>query len=154
VPAILLGGSGTNTLSAAGSSANNVLVGGAGKDILTGSTGRDILIGGGGADKLHAGSGGDVLIGGITTLDDDLMALAALLAEWSSNDSYQTRVQDLFGTGSGGQNGNTFLDDATVINDAAINHLFGGSSNGQDWFFLEGTDRVSGVQAGEIVSST
>jgi hypothetical protein len=154
VPAILLGGSGTNTLSAVGSSANNVLVGGAGKDVLTGGTGRDILIGGGGADKLHAGTGGDVLIGGSTTLDDDLMALAALLAEWSSSDSYQTRVQDLFGTGSGGQNGNTFLDEATVVNDAAINQQFGGSSSGQDWFFLEGTDRVSGVQAGEIVSLT
>ncbi len=150
VPAILLGGSGTNTLSAAGSSVGNVLVGGPGKDSLTGGTGRDILIGGGGADTLHAGSGGDVLIGGRTAFDANLTALAALMAEWSSGDSYQTRVQDLFGTGTGGQNGSTLLDASTVINDAAINQLFSGS--GQDWFWLEATDKISVVATGESVT--
>ncbi len=152
VPAILLGGRGNNTLSAAGSSVGNVLVGGAGKDSLTGGSGADVLIGGGGADTLHAGSGGDVLIGGSTTLDANLQALAAVLAEWDdSSDSYTTRVQNLFGTGSGGLNGSTFLDDPTVINDAAINQLFGGS--GQDWFWLEGKDKISGVKTAEIVTS-
>jgi hypothetical protein len=155
VSAILLGGSGTNMLSAAGSSAGNVLVGGAGKDVLTGGSGADILIGGGGAGTLKAGagSGGDVLIGGSTKFDANLQALALLLAEWDSSDSYTTRVQDLFGTGTGGQNGNTLLDDSTVINDAAINQLFGSGGSGQDWYWLEGTDRISGVKTGEIVSS-
>jgi Ca2+-binding RTX toxin-like protein len=151
VPAILLGGSGTNTLSAAGSSAGNVLVGGPGKDSLTGGSGADILIGGGGTDTLKAGSGGDVLIGGSTTLDANLMALAAVLAEWDSGDPYATRVQNLFGADTGGLNGSAFLNQATVVNDAAINQLFGGS--GQDWLWLEGTDKVSGVKAGEIVSA-
>jgi Ca2+-binding RTX toxin-like protein len=40
IPAILFGGTGTNTISAAGSSADNILVGGAGKDVLTGGSGR------------------------------------------------------------------------------------------------------------------
>jgi len=81
----------------------------------------------------------------------NLMALAAVLAEWDSGDPYMTRVQDLFGTDTGGLNGSAFLDQATVINDAAINQLFGGS--GQDWFWLEGTDKVSGVKTGEVVSA-
>ncbi len=152
VPAIVLGGSGNNTLSAAGSSAGNVLVGGPGKDSLTGGSGADVLIGGGGADTLKAGSGGDVLIGGSATIDNNLMALAAVLAEWDSGDPYATRVQDLFGTDTGGLNGSAFLDHSTVINDAAINQLFGGS--GQDWFWLEGTDKVSGVKAGRDCQRT
>ncbi len=151
IPAILLGGSGTNTLSVVGSSANNVLVGGAGKDVLSGGTGRDILMGGGGADALTAGTGGEVLIGGSTVYDANLVALTALLAEWGSGDNYQTRVNDLFGTGTGGQNGSTLLDATTIINDAAIHSLVGGS--GMDWFWLEaGTDKISGVAAGEVVS--
>ena len=152
VPAILLGGSKPNTLSVAGSSASNILVGGAGSDTLTGGIGRDILIGRGGADTLRAGSGGSVLIGGSTTLDANLQALAAVLAEWdNSNDSYATRVQDLLGIATGGPNGNTLLDEASILKDAAINHLFGGS--GQDWFWLELTDKLSGVRAGTVVTA-
>ncbi len=151
VPAILLGGSGTNTLSAAGSSVGNVLVGGPGKDSLTGGSGRDVLIGGGGADTLNAGSGGDVLIGGITAFDANLMALEALPAEWDSGDGYQTRVRDLFGNGGVGQNGTTLLNAETVINDLAVNQINGGS--GMDWFWLEGaTDKFSREKAGEIVT--
>ena len=61
------------------------------------------------------------------------------------------RVQDLFGSGAGGQNGSTLLDAATVINDVAINQLIGGSD--QDWFWLEAaTDKLSHEAAGEVVS--
>jgi hypothetical protein len=143
VPALLFAGNGNCTLSAAGSSAGNVLVGGAGKDSLTGGAGRDILIGGGGADILQAGSGGDVLIGGSTTLAADVTALAALLAEWDSADSYLTRVQTLFGMAGG-------LNHATVINDAQINQLVGGT--GQDWFWLQAMERIGGTAPGEIVT--
>ena len=88
VPAILLGGSGTNTLSAAGSSASNVLVGGPGKDGLTGGTGRDILIGGGRGHPAcglrwrhpHRQRHG---------IQRQSHGACALLAEWSSNDSYE-----------------------------------------------------------------
>ncbi len=79
------------------------------------------------------------------------MALAAVLAEWDGSDSYTTKVQDLFGTDTGGLNDSAFLDQATVINDAAINQLFGGG--GQDWFWLEGADKVSGVKMDEVVSA-
>lgn len=58
ISAILMGGTGSNTLSAAGSSVPNILVGGAGADTLTGGAGRDILIGGAGADRLREGAAG------------------------------------------------------------------------------------------------
>jgi hypothetical protein len=153
VPAVLLGGSGTSTLSVAGSSANNIVVGGTGKDVLTGGTGRDILIGEGGSDTLNAGSAGDVLIGGITTFDANLAALEALLVEWQSNDSYQTRVQDLFGNGPAGPGGPQ-LNAATIINDLAVNQINASSSGpSMDWIWLEGaTDKISGGKAGEIVT--
>src|SRR5207244_12122204 len=64
VPAFLFGGDGNDTLDAGGSTANNVLVGGAGADALTGGSGRDLLIGGAGADTLRGGGGDDILIGG------------------------------------------------------------------------------------------
>jgi Ca2+-binding RTX toxin-like protein len=145
VPAIVLGGGGTNVLSVVGSSADNIVVGGAGKDVLTGGTGQDVLIGGGNADVLNAGSGGDVLIGGRTAYDANLSALEAVLAEWSSGDAYQTRVQKLFG------NGVTPLNASTVINDGAVNQINGGL--GMDWFWLEGaTDRFSGEEGGEVVT--
>jgi Ca2+-binding RTX toxin-like protein len=151
VPALLLGGSGTNTLSVAGSSVGNVLVGGSGKDVLSGGSGPDVLIGGGGSDTLNAGSGGDVLIGGITAFDANLTALEAVLAEWDSSDSYQARVRDLFGNGGVGQNGYTYLNQAAVINDVAVNQINGGG--GMDWFWLEGaTDKFSGDKAGEVVT--
>jgi hypothetical protein len=44
----------------------------------------------------------------------NLIALAALLAEWDRRDSYKTRVQDLF------TNGTTPLNASTVLNDAAV----------------------------------
>jgi hypothetical protein len=143
LPALLFAGTGNCTLSAAGSSAGNVLVGGKGKDSLTGGTGRDILIGGRGPDTLQAG-GGAILIGGSTTLDTDVTALAALLTEWDSADSYTTRVQTLFGMAGG-------VNHATVVNDAETNQLFGGS--GQDWVWLGATDKIRGLVLGEIVST-
>ncbi len=97
IPALALGGTGSNILSAAGSSVSDILIGGAGKDVLTGGTGRALLIGGGGADTLNAGSGGDILIGGTTSDDANLAALATLLAEWASSESYAIRMQNLFG---------------------------------------------------------
>lgn len=133
IPAILFAGSGNTVLSAAGSSANNVFVGGIGNDSLTGGSGRDILIGGGGMDTLRAGTGDDILIGDSTVYDANQAALLALAAEWNrTNIGYQPRVQDLFGDGPGGLNG-TFLLNQSVHRDTAIDQIFGGP--GQDWFW-------------------
>src|SRR5207249_8578031 len=52
VPAALFGDAGNDTLDARGSTANNILVGGAGTDTLQGGSGRDLLIGGADVDTL------------------------------------------------------------------------------------------------------
>ena len=107
VNAILFGGSGNgSTLSATGSG-NDVLIGGSGKDTLTDTgTGYNILIGGPGADTI-TGNGNDILISGTTNYDSntsaDIAALDAILAEWSSSDSYSLRISKISsGVGPGG----------------------------------------------------
>jgi Ca2+-binding RTX toxin-like protein len=154
IGAILFGGGGTNLLSVAGSSADNILVGGPGKNTLVGGNSRDILIGGVGAARLNAGTGGDILIGGSTTYDANLPALLALMAEWGSDDVYQQRVQDLFGDGAGGRNGSYLLNPQTVIRDSALSQLFGGS--GSDWFWFSDSkkarDRIGKYADGEVAT--
>ncbi len=148
VPAILFGGTGVNNLSVAGSSANNILVGGPGADKLTGGSGRDILIGGGGSDTLVAGTGSDILIGGRTVYNVNLAALAALMAEWQSTDSYAERVADLFGNGSNGANGATYLSPATVTADAGTSLLIGSAS--LTWFFDTPGDKLVNPENGDV----
>src|SRR5262249_52463746 len=136
---------------ASGSIANNVLVGGGGADRLMGGQGRDILIGGAGGSTgstLQAGSGsnpllsGAILIGGTTAYDNNAVALAALLAEWSRPDiDYTTRMDHLLGTMTGGMNGPYFLiprtptSSGTVYDNGMIDKLYGGG--GMDWYFAD-----------------
>ncbi len=151
VPAILFGGDGNDNLDASGSTANNILVGGAGNDTLHAGSGRDILIGGGGADVLYAGGGGDILIGGTTDWDDNLTALTALRAEWGRTDlSYQARINHLDGAVAGGLNGSYLLDAQTVHDDGAVDQLFGGG--GMDWFFAGPSDVLSNVKRGDVIT--
>ena len=134
VPAILFGDAGNDTLDARGSTANNILVGGAGTGQLQGGSGRDLLLGGLGADTLHGNGGDDIIIGNATDYDANLNALFALMAEWARTDAdYTTRVGHLFGSAGGGLNGGNFLNNSTVHDDAAIDQLYGEA--GSDWFF-------------------
>jgi uncharacterized delta-60 repeat protein len=156
VPSILYASTGNSTLSAAGSSAANILVGGAGNDSLTGGTGRDILIGGAGSDTLRSGSGGDILIGAATDYNANLVALAALRKEWARTDlAYIDRINHLTGATTGGYNGSDYLNTATVHDDAAVDYLYGG--NGGDWYFAMTTgafaDVVSGRKKGEVLTA-
>jgi Ca2+-binding RTX toxin-like protein len=157
VPALLLGGGGNDTLDAAGSTAANVLVGGAGNDTLLGGSGNDLLIGGLGNDVLHGNGGDDVLIGGTTSYDANLTALCALQREWGRTDaSYTTRVNHLKG-GAGGLNGSFILTTATVFDDGVTDTLYGDA--GSDWFFarIPGNapqkDRVQDRASGEVLTS-
>ena len=149
----LYGGPGNNLLS--GGDGNNVLVGGAGANILFGGVGRSLLIAGTGPSALLAGSGDSILIGGTTSFDtptpSHFAAFDQVMAEWTSSDSYATRVADLSGTGTGAsfaarRNGNIFLTTsgtaATVFDNGESDLLVGGS--GMDWFFADlsnGADR-------------
>jgi hypothetical protein len=90
-------------------------------------------------EDLELGSSGqDIMIGGTTAFDHDHGALDATLAEWTSNRSYQTRIENLQGTGSGTSfderlNGGVFLQaGVTVGDDNASDILLGG--RGRDWY--------------------
>jgi Ca2+-binding RTX toxin-like protein len=133
LPAWLYGGDGNDNLNAGGG--NSVLLGGAGDDKLIAGKGRNLVIGGTGADSLNGGSGDSILIAGTTAFDNQEAALAAILAEWGSTDSYATRVANLSGTGTGPcLNGSYFLvAGVTVLDDGKPDKITG--SAGQDWFF-------------------
>ena len=141
---ILIGNELANTL--IGNGGNDILLGLGGNDRLYGGVGRDILIGGLGADFLDGGAGDDILSGGYTDYDTqlsngvaqhniDLVALSAVMAEWSSSDIYNVRFGAIkTGIGPIGQ---YRLDSTTVHDDAASDALTGG--DGQDWFFVPKT---------------
>jgi len=142
----LFGGSGNDLLQGGGG--NNVLVGGSGHDTLMGGKGRDLLIGGAGNSILDGWSGQDILVGGSTVFDHNEAALAAIMAEWTSNDSLQTRIADLSATGTGTtfahrHNGNYFLRatgaGATVSDNQAHDIL---KVNSLDWWFAGRYDVV------------
>jgi hypothetical protein len=136
IPAILVGGGGVNRLSAAGSSANNLLIGGS-------------------TSTLQAGNADDVLLAGSTVYDANLQALSALMAEWASTDTYTNRVRDLFGNGPGGLNGSYHLNAQTVVRNTALSQLVGGTS-GSSWFWFSESsqrmDRMASYRDGDVAT--
>lgn len=175
VPAYIFGGgTGNETLSAAGSNANNVLIGGAGNNQITGGLGRDLLIAGLGSSKLFAGTGEDILIGGWTdydlsstamTYERKLQALDAIMAEWGRIDvgsptdptGYMARVNDVLGPGaggtSGGKNGPYFLNGTTVHSSGVSDTLFASGTQALDWLFASVIDVVKNKQNGDLVTT-
>jgi ELWxxDGT repeat protein len=149
---LAFGEGGNDIIDARNLSISSVLVGGSGNDTLYGGSGRNLLIGGAGADTLYAGSAGDILIGGYTSYDNNTTALAYIMAEWDSSDSYATRISKL--SKGGVLNGSYVLNSTTVFNNDAINVLYGGT--GIDWFFahLKGknVDQVKNLNSGEVVT--
>jgi autotransporter-associated beta strand protein len=124
------GGAGNDRLK--GGSGNDVLLGGAGDDNLIGGAGGDLLVGGLGADLLVGSAGEDILIAGTTDIDTNVMALDAILAEWTRGGAdYAGRVSHL--KHGGGLNGGFVLNDTTVHDDGAVDRLTG--SGDRDWFF-------------------
>ncbi len=155
VPVMLFGSDGDDTLDARGASGPVVLSGGAGNDTLWGGSGRNLLFGGSGSDVLHGGNADDLLIGGASTYDANVAALLTLQAEWNRTDAdYLTRISDLNGTSGDGLNGTYVLNGLTVVDDAAVDSLFGNA--GQDWFFAANgganPDQVNDLEAGEQVT--
>jgi uncharacterized delta-60 repeat protein len=123
---VLLGGDGNDDLF--GASGNDVLVGGNGNDILSGGSGRDVLIGSQDDDTLDAGTDEDILIGGWTTHDNNVTALDAVMAIWSSAATFSARVATLSSSGGLLQAGVTVFDDDdhdTLIGNAGRDLYFG-----------------------------
>ena len=140
------GGSGDDTLT--GGSAGGILIGGKGNDTLNGGSGRSILVGGAGADTINGGSGDDIVIGGTTTFDNNIAAFDMILAEWQSIASYSSRV-NLIKNGGGLNGGNELIWGSTVIDDGAVDSVFG--NGGTDWFFIAPND-TSDKKPGEQVN--
>jgi hypothetical protein len=110
-----------------------VAVGGEGADLLTGGPGRSILIGGLGNDLVYGGSGQDILVGGRITVDENAVALLALLAEWNGPNDRPTRVTNLL-NGTGANSPHKLV----AIDDAVFDILLGGAGN--DWLIGGGND--------------
>ncbi|MGI8982308.1 MAG: Calx-beta domain-containing protein [Pirellulaceae bacterium] len=132
-----------------GESGNDIAVGGAGNDHIYGGTGRDLLIGGTGDDTLYGESDDDILVANSTTHDTNQIALMAILLEWTSGNSYATRVNNIR-SGGGGANGGFTLNSGTVIDDGRPDCLWG--NGGQDWFLTGVTDKVKDKAANETVN--
>ena len=145
VNAFLFGGSGNNSTLSATGSGNDVLIGGPGKDTLTDTgTGSNILIGGAGVDTI-TGNGNDILMSGTTNYDSnitiDIDALDAILAEWSSRDSYSVRINKITnGVGSG----SWALNSTTCQSDGVANTVSDGSAlTENNWFIVNTKDKVT-----------
>jgi hypothetical protein len=149
---VLIGGPGNDTLNGGGGG-NDILVGSSGNNVLnTSGSGRSILIGGTGSDNLTGGSGGDLLIGGNTDYDSNTGALQAILAEWTSADSYSTRISDI--RNGGGLNGSFKFNSTTVHNDSQPDTLTGGLNAAElDWFWAnQPQDTINNYESGEQIN--
>ncbi|MBX3415655.1 MAG: S8 family serine peptidase [Pirellulales bacterium] len=132
-------------------SGNDVLVGRGGNDLLLGISGSNLMIGGSGADTIVGGTGTDLQIAGYTDHDGDDLALLAILAEWSSGNSYATRLSNL--ENGGGLNGSYVLDSDTVFDDGDEDELTG--DTGQDWFlYYVVDDTLTDAEVGEVSTNT
>lgn len=108
----LLAGDGNDTMR--GADGNDIMVGGNGNDSAIGSNGADLLIGGHGRDTMKGNAGDDLIIASATSIDGNRALLTAIMAEWSSSNTYLQRVNNLrdgSGTAGGGANGSTYLPD-------------------------------------------
>jgi hypothetical protein len=145
---------GYETFDARSLAISSVLVGGSGYDYLYGGSARNLLIAGMGGGYLYAGSAGDILIGGHTKYDSNATALAYIMAEWDSSDSYSTRVSKI--SKGGGLNGTYVLNSASVSQSGGTNYLYGGA--GLDWFFAHtkgkksNADQIYNQTGGETVT--
>ncbi len=158
----VFGGGYGDVIDASNLSVSSVLVGnGSGSNLLYGGSGRNLLIAGTGSGTLYAGSAGDILIGGYTSYDSGTLsnqtALASIMAEWDSTDSYSTRIKKL--SGKGGSGGSYDLNSSTVFDSGVTDYLYGYSQAtvaSLDWFFAHhgrtNSDPVYNQVSGEVVT--
>jgi Ca2+-binding RTX toxin-like protein len=140
----IFGGAGNDVFYADGG--NSVLVGGSGSNVLFSGRGYNILIGGsGGRDLILGTQGNNVEIAGSTNCDANEAALAAILAEWSTNASsanYAARVAAIAA-------------EMTISQGTGCDYLFGGI--GQNTYFAQtksvlARDYIFGQKSSELVT--
>ncbi len=139
-----------------GESGHDILLGSTGNDSLFGGADRDILIAGIGNDYLFGEGGEDIMIGGTTSHDNNVTALAAILAEWTSGNSYETRVSNIrqgLGQSDGFTlNAGTLPAASTVQDDGFSDEVYSGGD--RDWLFNFGTanDKLRDRYSAEVVN--
>lgn len=137
VPLFVDGGAGNDTLKGGGG--NDIILGGLGNDRLMGANGRDLMIGGDGADRILGQQADDILIAGCTDHDSLPSSLDAIMIEWTSAGTFETRVANLAG----------ILNTTTVHDDLDPDSLNGNA--GDDWFMFDGVlDRTANILASEF----
>jgi|GEM_PF-1764069 len=168
---------GNNVVGAEGSTGgDNLILGGNGDDVIYGSFayavtkygdyspktlgGKNLIVGGAGNDTIFAsqdadgaeGGNGSILITDSTTLSQ--AALSAVLAEWTSADSYSLRVARIQGLQSGGLNGANYLTPGgTVRDDGSTDQVFSDSMGSLNWLLLTiGEDIPYRLKTDEVVS--
>jgi hypothetical protein len=140
----VIGGTGGNTLIS--SPLGAVLIGGTGGNLLIGVGGKDVLIAGPDSSVIHAGTGETIMIGGTTVWDNNVVAMDAILAEWSRPIPYLQRVHDLFF--GGGVNGPFLLNRTTVHSNGVHDVMTTGL--GFDFVFFDALDSVTPPRPGEV----
>ena len=119
-----------------GDDGNDLIVTAEGNDTINGGRGKDFIIGGLGADAINGGAGEDAIIGGNTSFDSNTTALNAFLTEWTSANSYATRLTNLAnGTGAAAGyklNGNDGATQ-TIFADSVSDTLTGGADTDAFW---------------------
>ena len=163
------GGPGTDKLK--GGNKADVLVGGAGDDMVVGGVGRDLLVGGFGEDKVVGDADDDILIGGEYVGAGSREAIAAVVAEWTSANTYTQRVFNLRhgvnspnGFGPYGLVGYETAQEMSetfgqlvqnVFDDESVDKLTGDA--GTDWFFanVDGSaiDKITDVLSPEFTDA-
>ncbi|HET6881475.1 MAG TPA: CHRD domain-containing protein, partial [Pirellulales bacterium] len=123
-PEWIFGGTGNDKIEV--DDGNDVVVGGGGNNQIHGGDGRDLLSGGSGPSSINGAKQDSILVGGTTNFDYSTQTLAQVMAEWSSGDSFATRMAKL----------------ATYLNANTVQQVAGGdtvhSGNGNDWIFING----------------
>jgi hypothetical protein len=97
-----------------------------------------LLVGGRGAVTLYGDADEDILISGTTDLAAIDPAYGYVILEWARQDGtrYTERVNHL--RNGGGFSGDVRLNGATVLDDDAVDTMWGGG--GRDWFFARQSD--------------
>ena len=114
---VVNGGAGNNTIVVEGSLPGISIT-------LTAGDGRNLFITGATPAYVQGGAGDNILIGGSTQWDDDPVALAAIMAEWTRTDeAYADRVDHLLN--GGGLNGSYLLNASTATGNGGGNTLLG-----------------------------
>jgi Ca2+-binding RTX toxin-like protein len=145
IDAVLYGEAGNDTIKGGGG--NDLLDGGVGNDKLTGNGNRNVLIGGLGQDTLYGTKNSDILIGGTYVYSADLDTVFSLVTDWKSSASYAQRVADLR---TGGSYGLFAINKQTVLDDKAVDYLYGYQA--QDWFWIFALDTTDKLKSGVIVN--